>query len=68
MDHKERYEELIETIKILREEIESLRSGTRDKSPVDDREVFRKAFNYSSQLMAIYYYAVYPEPCGHTHL
>lgn len=53
MDHKERYEELLETIRILREEVESLRSGRKDKSGTDEREILKRAFNSTSQLMAV---------------
>ncbi|MBM3420259.1 MAG: PAS domain S-box protein [Bacteroidetes bacterium] len=53
MDHKERYEELLETIRILREEIEILRSGRKDITTTNESEIFRKAFHSTSQLMAV---------------
>jgi len=52
MDHKERYEDLLSTIKTMRSEIESLRGGSSHTDGVDKSLSF-KAFHATSQLMAI---------------
>ncbi|MBE0676602.1 MAG: PAS domain S-box protein [Bacteroidales bacterium] len=53
MDHRERYDELLETIRILRNELDTLRL-TKSNAPAEtEREIFRKAFHSTSQLMAV---------------
>lgn len=53
MDHRERYEELLDTIRILRDEIESLKAGKDIRSKDNEKEIFRRAFHSTSQLMAV---------------
>ena len=52
MDHKERYDDLLSTIKTLRTEIETLRAGNQPSDRIDKSLLF-KAFHSTSQLMAI---------------
>jgi PAS domain S-box-containing protein len=52
MDHTERYEELLDTIRILRTEIDSLRKGTAPSTGTD-KALLVRAFHSTSQLMAI---------------
>jgi PAS domain S-box-containing protein len=52
MDQKERYEELIDTIRMLRQELDSVRSGTV-LTPGPNRDLLLKAFHSSPILMAI---------------
>lgn len=52
MDHRDRYEELLDTIRMLRTELETLRSASpRVAGP--DRDLLLKAFHSTPQLMAI---------------
>ncbi|MDX9929211.1 MAG: PAS domain S-box protein, partial [Bacteroidales bacterium] len=53
MGSRERYEELLETIRILRHELEMARSGDSEKNTDKERALFRNAFHSTSQLMAI---------------
>jgi PAS domain S-box-containing protein len=53
MDHRERYEELLDTIRMLRNEIESLKAGRGLTNNENEKEIFKKAFHSTSQLMAV---------------
>jgi PAS domain S-box-containing protein len=52
MDHRERYEELLDTIRMLRTELETLRSGSPAVAG-PERDLLLKAFHSTPQLMAI---------------
>ncbi|MFO7575224.1 MAG: PAS domain S-box protein [Bacteroidales bacterium] len=53
MDHRERYEELLDTIRMLRDEIESLKAGKVLSKNDNEKEIFKRAFHSTSQLMAV---------------
>ncbi len=53
MDHRERYEELLDTIRMLRNEIESLKAGKDVRNHDNEKEIFKRAFHSTSQLMAV---------------
>ena len=53
MDHRERYEELHDTIRMLRDEIESLKAGKVLSKNDNEKEIFKRAFHSTSQLMAV---------------
>lgn len=53
MDHRERYDELHDTIRMLRDEIESLKAGKNGRNKDNEKEIFKRAFHSTSQLMAV---------------
>lgn len=53
MSDKERYEELLETIKILRHELELARSNRPEPGKTREAALFREVFHSAPQLMAV---------------